>query len=317
MTNKYTYETTNAQGFNNEHVHHDNFQNDKPFKRTVEKVLTWVGIVLHALWALLIIGFGSQLPKLLQNQEVQQQLQQQGQDPSQLTEQSQNIIPTLFTVGIPLILALIAVFLFKKRILAGILLIVSALLALFLSASLIAAILWLIAGIMLLVRKPKTHDTGTHRHTEEPHHVRKEERHRHEATENHVNTSEHHQPQTHENQTATAMNEDLRRRENDTYVNDGPRREQVGDQGVEHSTHDKKNDRDYHDVTRTHHTENHNVHSDKRRRSEDYHNEDVPRQENHDFRDERQNESNDLSGLKDHDVEAKDHRNDFNDDRRL
>lgn len=222
MADKYTYETSHAQNMNNDRAHYGNHQNYKPFKRTVEKVLTWIGIVLHALWALLIIGFGSQLPKLLQNKEIQQQLQQQGQDPSQLTEQSQNIIPMLFTVGIPLILALIAAFLFKKRILAGILLIVAALLALFLSASLIVAILWLIAGIMLLVRKPKNHHTDA-RYAQEPRRNHDEERYRH-------------------------TNEDHHRVDHDVQ-RDG------------RHTNDVDHNRGYHDVTRTNHTnEHHDTH---------------------------------------------------------
>ncbi|WP_105986054.1 DUF4064 domain-containing protein [Staphylococcus chromogenes] len=271
MADKYTYETSHAQNMNNDRAHYGNHQNYKPFKRTVEKVLTWIGIVLHALWALLIIGFGSQLPKLLQNKEIQQQLQQQGQDPSQLTEQSQNIIPTLFTVGIPLILALIAAFLFKKRILAGILLIVAALLALFLSASLIVAILWLIAGIMLLVRKPKNHHTDA-RYAQEPRRNHDEERHRY-------------------------ANEDRHRVDHDVQ-RDG------------RHANDRDHNREYHDVTRTNHTnEHHDTHETHRQNN-------VTRENDHDFRDERQNLRNEPRDLKDKGSEAKERFNDFKDERR-
>ena len=336
MADKYTYETSHAQNINNDRAHYGNHQNYKPFKRTVEKVLTWIGIVLHALWALLIIGFGSQLPKLLQNKEIQQQLQQQGQDPSQLTEQSQNIIPTLFTVGIPLILALIAAFLFKKRILAGILLIVAALLALFLSASLIVAILWLIAGIMLLVRKPKNHHTDA-RYAQEPR--RDEERHRHPNEDHHrvdhniqrdgrrtndvdhdhgYRNEERHRYTNEEHRVDHDVQRDGRRTNDEDY-NHGHRNEERHrytneEHRVDHDvqrdgshTNDVDHDRGYHDVTRTNHT---NEHHDTHRQNN------VTRENDHDFRDERQNLRNEPRDLKDKGSEAKERFNDFKDDRR-
>ncbi|WP_228514867.1 DUF4064 domain-containing protein [Staphylococcus chromogenes] len=303
MADKYTYETSHAQNMNNDRAHYGNHQNYKPFKRTVEKVLTWIGIVLHALWALLIIGFGSQLPKLLQNKEIQQQLQQQGQDPSQLTEQSQNIIPTLFTVGIPLILALIAAFLFKKRILAGILLIVAALLALFLSASLIVAILWLIAGIMLLVRKPKNHHTDA-RYAQEPRRNHDEERYRH-------TNEDHHQVDHNVQRDGRRTNDEDH---NHGYRNEERYRHTNEDHRVDHDvqrdgrhTNDVDHNRGYHDVTRTNHT---NEHHDTHRQNNGV------RENDHDFRDERQNLRNEPRDLKDKGSEAKDRFNDFKDDRR-
>ncbi|UEX89454.1 DUF4064 domain-containing protein [Staphylococcus ratti] len=157
--NNYTYETRDNHNVNYDRPQHDHYHNNKPFKRTVEKALTWTGIVLHALWAILLVVFGAQLPNLLKNPEVQQQMQQQGTDPSQVAAQSHSVMPLVLMVGFPLIVALIAAFLFKKRIIAGILLILAALLGFFMSASFIAAILWLVAGIMLLVRKPKGHHT--------------------------------------------------------------------------------------------------------------------------------------------------------------
>ncbi|PTF39692.1 hypothetical protein BUY15_05110 [Staphylococcus chromogenes] len=289
---------------NNDRAHYGNHQNYKPFKRTVEKVLTWIGIVLHALWALLIIGFGSQLPKLLQNKEIQQQLQQQGQDPSQLTEQSQNIIPMLFTVGIPLILALIAAFLFKKRILAGILLIVAALLALFLSASLIVAILWLIAGIMLLVRKPKNHHTDA-RYAQEPRRNHDEERYRH--------TNEDHHRVDHDVQRDGRRTNDedhnhgYRNEERHRYANEDHHRVDHDVQRDGRHTNDVDHNRGYHDVTRTNHT---NEHHDTHRQNNGV------RENDHDFRDERQNLRNEPRDLKDKGSEAKERFNDFKDDRR-
>ncbi|WP_241955204.1 DUF4064 domain-containing protein [Staphylococcus chromogenes] len=304
MADKYTYETSHAQNMNHDRAHYGNHQNYKPFKRTVEKVLTWIGIVLHALWALLIIGFGSQLPKLLQNKEIQQQLQQQGQDPSQLTEQSQNIIPMLFTVGIPLILALIAAFLFKKRILAGILLIVAALLALFLSASLIVAILWLIAGIMLLVRKPKNHHTDA-RYAQEPRRNHDEERYRH--------TNEDHHRVDHDVQRDGRRTNDedhnhgYRNEERHRYANEDHHRVDHDVQRDGRHTNDVDHNRGYHDVTRTNHT---NEHHDTHRQNNGV------RENDHDFRDERQNLRNEPRDLKDKGSEAKERFNDFKDDRR-
>ncbi|MBT2813581.1 DUF4064 domain-containing protein [Staphylococcus coagulans] len=143
MSDQYVY---------NQHENHERIVNKNdakvPFKRTAEKILTWVGIVLHAIWFVLIIGAIA----IFKNPEFQQQIEMTGQDASQLN----NINPTsLITFLIPLVIALVAVFLFKKPILAGILLIIAAATGVFLSASLISGILWLIAGIMLLVRKPK------------------------------------------------------------------------------------------------------------------------------------------------------------------
>ncbi|MTV22899.1 DUF4064 domain-containing protein [Staphylococcus delphini] len=148
MTNQYTY---------NDQQNHHEFSNDlngtqKPFKRTVEKVLTWVGIVLHIIWIGLLVG----AVKLFQSPEFQQEIDATGQDISQL----ENLGTSTFLLAlIPLVFAIVAVFIFKKNILAGILLILAAVTSLFLTMSLISAVLWLVAGIMLIVRKPKRQDT--------------------------------------------------------------------------------------------------------------------------------------------------------------
>ncbi|MCO4351619.1 DUF4064 domain-containing protein [Staphylococcus agnetis] len=154
MSDKYTYGKHDDNHLNNDRHQYDSYQHQKPFKRTAEKVLTWIGIVLHALYALLILGAGSFIPQLLKNKEFQQEFQKQGIDSNQVAQQSQDYFPVILYVGVPLLLALIAAFLFKKRILAGVILIIASILALF-SASLIAALLWFIAAIMLFVRKPK------------------------------------------------------------------------------------------------------------------------------------------------------------------
>ncbi|QHW36596.1 DUF4064 domain-containing protein [Staphylococcus ursi] len=148
MTNQYTY---NEQQ-NNQVRSRDLNGTQKPFKRTVEKVLSWVGIVLHIIWILLLVGF----VQVLQTPEFQQEIEATGQDIAQLD----NIGSSTFLLAlIPIVLAIVAVFIFKKNILAGILLILAAATGFFLTMSLISAVLWLIAGIMLIVRKPKRQDT--------------------------------------------------------------------------------------------------------------------------------------------------------------
>lgn len=147
MTNQYTY--------NEQQNNHDGpgYMNDaqKPFKRTAEKVLTWVGIVLHLIWAVILFG----AIQMFKSPEFQREIDAAGQDISQI----QNIgAPTILLALLPLVLAIVAVFIFKKNILAGILLIIAAVAGVFLSGSLVAGLLWLIAGIMLIVRKPKRQD---------------------------------------------------------------------------------------------------------------------------------------------------------------
>lgn len=131
---------------------------NKPFNRKIEKVLTWIGLVLHLIWAVILTGAAAMVPKLQsENPEVRQALMEQGQDPDILNSINPTtyiILAVVMTV-IPFILALIAVFLFKKAVLAGILLILAAVLSVILSGSFIAALLWLVAAIMLFVRKPK------------------------------------------------------------------------------------------------------------------------------------------------------------------
>ncbi|MEJ7541158.1 DUF4064 domain-containing protein [Staphylococcus intermedius] len=147
MTNQYTYnEQQNHHAFNN-----DLNKTQKPFKRTVEKVLSWIGIVLHIIWIVALVG----LVQLIQTPEFQQEIEATGQDMSQLDY----LGPSSFLLPlIPVLFAIVAVFIFKKNILAGILLILAAVTGVFLSVSLIAGLLWLIAGIMLIVRKPKRQD---------------------------------------------------------------------------------------------------------------------------------------------------------------
>ncbi|MCS4486719.1 DUF4064 domain-containing protein [Staphylococcus americanisciuri] len=148
MSDNYTYQSHQEPNMQQQPM--------KPFKRTGEKVLSWIGIVLHVIWGLLLIGAGTFLPKLAeQNYEIQQSLAEQGYDPNQLANGGAAIVMTAIMAVIPFILALIAVFLFHKNVLAGILLILAAVSGVFLSGSFLAGLLWFIAAIMLFVRKPK------------------------------------------------------------------------------------------------------------------------------------------------------------------
>lgn len=131
---------------------------NKPFKRTVEKVLTWIGLVLHLIWGLLIAFGVSMIPKIQSGSpELRKAMIEEGYDPELFNnvDPTSMIIFAIVMTVIPFILALIAVFLFKKSVLAGILLILAAVLGVVMSGSFIAALLWFVAAIMLFVRKPK------------------------------------------------------------------------------------------------------------------------------------------------------------------
>ncbi|NWK83366.1 DUF4064 domain-containing protein [Staphylococcus sp. GSSP0090] len=129
-------------------------------KRTIERVLTWIGIALQILGVVVI----AVLLPMLGNGEVKDAfISQMMQDDSSFTYEDGNAIFSTFsgllTTGlvlgiILLIIALIAVFLIsKKPKVAGILLIIAGVISFL--GNWINAILWLVAGIMLLVRKPK------------------------------------------------------------------------------------------------------------------------------------------------------------------
>ncbi|ARJ51543.1 DUF4064 domain-containing protein [Staphylococcus lutrae] len=136
-------QTLNAQG------------NAAPLKRTVEKVLTWVGVGLHIVWVIVLVYILS----LVKSPEFQNELQLTTQD----VENYQIASVLIIALGlVPLIFSVVAAFIFKKQILAGILLIIGALTGLFLTGSLIAALLWLVASIMLFVRKPKNPSNGVY-----------------------------------------------------------------------------------------------------------------------------------------------------------
>lgn len=125
-------------------------------KRTAEKVLSWIGIVFGILG---IIFFFLAKP-LFNPDKVDTDAVNAGKSAEQARQGAENMSAAM-TTGvvtsiIALILALIAVFLIKKnRIAAGVLLIIAGIIAFF--SNWICTILFLIAGIMMLVRKPKNH----------------------------------------------------------------------------------------------------------------------------------------------------------------
>ncbi|RIP35012.1 DUF4064 domain-containing protein [Staphylococcus gallinarum] len=129
--------------------------------RTAERVLTWIGNALHALFFLI---FGGLLFALnLNSTEFKQSMVD-----SETTIEDANGILVIFNVWLIIILIislimlilsiLSAVWIGKKNKAAGIILIVIGAFSLFGNA--VVGVLWLVAGIMLLVRKPKT-DTVT------------------------------------------------------------------------------------------------------------------------------------------------------------
>lgn len=131
-------------------------------KRTGEHVLTWIGVAIQALVAIMFLMIKPFIGNADFKEQIINETQKQGNEVS-ITEINNGMdalggLFNFFTWGafIPLILAIIGgILINKKPKLAGILLIIAGILAI--ATNWISLILWLIAGIMLLVRKPK-HD---------------------------------------------------------------------------------------------------------------------------------------------------------------
>lgn len=121
--------------------------------RKAERILSWIGNSLSIVYLLFIVlcMFMINVPEF---KEVFNQMnQQQGMEMSLDTFKSSLTLLTIYLL-ISLILGVIGTFLIKRnRVLAACLLIVAAVTAIF-SSNLIALVLWLVAGIMLFVRKP-------------------------------------------------------------------------------------------------------------------------------------------------------------------
>ncbi|WP_255201492.1 DUF4064 domain-containing protein [Staphylococcus xylosus] len=127
---------------------------------TIERVLTWIGIALQLIAVILLAIL---IPMLGNNEIKDTFINQMMQEESSLTYGDANaffsslsgIVTTGLVIGIIiLIIALIAAFLIgKKAKIAGVLLIIAGVISLL--GNWINAVLWIVAGIMLLVRKPK------------------------------------------------------------------------------------------------------------------------------------------------------------------
>ncbi|WP_248498119.1 DUF4064 domain-containing protein [Staphylococcus haemolyticus] len=139
-----------------------NRNSNNNIKRTGEHVLTWIGVAIQALVAIMFLMIKPFIGNADFKEQIINETQKQGNQVS-ITEINNGMdalgsLFNFFTWGafIPLILAIIGgILINKKPKLAGILLIIAGILAI--ATNWISLILWLIAGIMLLVRKPK-HD---------------------------------------------------------------------------------------------------------------------------------------------------------------
>ncbi|MGW7886293.1 DUF4064 domain-containing protein [Staphylococcus xylosus] len=129
-------------------------------KRTIERVLTWIGIALQLIaviiLAILIPTFGNnEIKDTFINQMMQEESSLTYGDANAFFSSLSGIVTAGLIIGIIiLIIALIAAFLIgKKAKIAGVLLIIAGVISLL--GNWINAVLWIVAGIMLLVRKPK------------------------------------------------------------------------------------------------------------------------------------------------------------------
>ncbi|AVL77163.1 hypothetical protein CEQ12_05065 [Staphylococcus cohnii] len=129
-------------------------------KRTAERILAWIGIGLQLLGVIVLAIF---LPLIGNGDNKNAMIQAMMEDDSSITYENGeaviNMLSALVTAGLVLSIVLLivaiigAVLIGKKAKAAGILLIIVGVISLI--GNWITAILWLVAGIMLLVRKPQ------------------------------------------------------------------------------------------------------------------------------------------------------------------
>ncbi|MEB7462907.1 DUF4064 domain-containing protein [Staphylococcus succinus] len=141
-------------------------------KRTIERVLSWIGIILQLIGVVAMALF---LPLMGNNDFKDTVVQSMQEQDSSFTKQDSteilDILSSLITFGlvfsiIVLIIAIIAATLIgKKAKLAGVLLIIAGVVSIL--GNWINAILWIVAGIMLLVRKPKNDNDDNKVHTQD------------------------------------------------------------------------------------------------------------------------------------------------------
>ncbi|MFQ3791492.1 DUF4064 domain-containing protein [Staphylococcus nepalensis] len=132
-------------------------------KRTVEKVLAWLGILIQFVVIFLMAiaapflndeSYKSSLMRSVENQDIIRDNLTQTETSQLLDNISQLFIIALGTVIITTILALIFVLLINKLPkTVGVILVLLAIVTVF-TLNLLTALLWLIAGIILLVRQP-------------------------------------------------------------------------------------------------------------------------------------------------------------------
>ena len=127
-------------------------------KRTAERVLSWIGVGITALsflvtiyWIFNYIVFANSTKEAL----VESGLYSNSEAETYISTWSVISIISVILAIIFLILSILsAIWIGKKTKAAGIILLVSGIINFF-SINFVAGILWIIAGIMLLVRKPK------------------------------------------------------------------------------------------------------------------------------------------------------------------
>ena len=137
-------------------------------KRTAEKVLAWIVVALQIIG---VIAIGLMFPFMGSNDFKQSAIQAMQQEDASLTaanaEDGLNLLLGMLGIGliygiVVLIIGLIgAILIGKKAKVAAILLIIAGVLSIL--GNWINAILWIVAAIMLLVRKPK--DTNYYEHS--------------------------------------------------------------------------------------------------------------------------------------------------------
>ena len=142
----------------------------KPFKRTVEKVLAWIAnIILIVLTGVLAYGSFFKISVLKDNQEFLNLFKQEiAKNPNGVNLSAEQILD--YTIqGLKLysallivlvIVALLATFLMKKRILSGILFLLLAIVVAVSTVGLLVPvyIFYFIVAIMLFVRKERTEE---------------------------------------------------------------------------------------------------------------------------------------------------------------
>ena len=132
----------------------------KPFTRKIEKILAWIANVIMILMTVLLSlgAFSSQLEAALKQPQLEPVLYNLLQDPgisSLLASSGMNIV-TLLVAIIAIVIALIASFTMRARIISGILFLISAIVVGIMTVGLLIPVylLYFVVAIMLFVRKP-------------------------------------------------------------------------------------------------------------------------------------------------------------------